>query len=288
MKIHLCALKKTGYIYLQLFPIITQFYTNKRVKNFHPLVRKKIFSHTLLLINPVSIKGYKHQFISFKLCFCSMKMFFLQVDKVAIQVNLELLKWGFPRLFFTWLRTCLMNSMKKLILFSILGLALTFSASAQSISQYAFNSGSGEATSVLGENVQFTIGQAFITNTLTDNNATYITQGFEQPSSKNFVTARPEFEGLELVKLVAYPNPAVDYTDLVLNLIDKDGAKVTMVDMWGQNVKSEDFRVDEGQQKLHFKFGALAVGMYTINVVANKTAYSKKIMINGGGTSATY
>ncbi len=77
--------------------------------------------------------------------------------------------------------------MKTMILISVLVAGLGFNALSQSIERSAITSGAGEATSVYGENVQFTIGQAFATNTLTDNGANYLTQGFQQPSSYNYV-----------------------------------------------------------------------------------------------------
>lgn len=179
--------------------------------------------------------------------------------------------------------------MKKLILFSILVLSLGFKSYSQQISQSVCSSGSGEFTSVLGENVTFTIGQSFYTHTLTDNVGTYLTQGFEQPSDNiDKALLSPAFPDLELVKMEAFPNPAVDYTDLVLNMIDNNGAKVAIIDMWGQPLKTQDFKVETGRQKLHFTFGSVAPGVYTIKVNANQTVYTKKLMVNSVGYSSTF
>nr|MBC7612051.1 T9SS type A sorting domain-containing protein [Pseudopedobacter sp.] len=183
-----------------------------------------------------------------------------------------------------WLRTCLSRDMKKLILFSILVLGLGFQSYSQQIAQFALTSGGGEFTSVYGENIQFTIGQAYVTNTLTDNNNTFLTQGYQQPSINQEVIAGPPHADLELVKLEAFPNPAVNFTDLVMNFIDNDGAKVTMSDMWGQPVKSQDFQVSVGKQKMRFTFGSLNPGVYNIKIVANKTVYVKKLLVAGAGT----
>lgn len=179
--------------------------------------------------------------------------------------------------------------MKKLILFSILVLSLGFKSYSQEISQNVFSSGNGEFTSVFGESVQFTIGQSFYTHTLTDNSGVFLTQGFEQPTnSNNAALLSPEFPDLELVKMDVYPNPAVDYTDLELNMIDTDGANVALIDMWGQAVKTQKFNVDKGNQKLHFTFGSLAAGVYTIKVNANKRVYAKKLIVNTVGYSSTF
>ncbi|TKC00304.1 T9SS type A sorting domain-containing protein [Pedobacter cryophilus] len=176
--------------------------------------------------------------------------------------------------------------MNKSIILTIIIAVLGLTSYSQEISQQGFNSGSGEATSVFGENIQFTIGQAYVTNTLTENNADYVTQGFEQPSFKGIeALLSPAFPNLELVKMDVFPNPAVDYTDLVLNLIDDNGAKVALVDMWGQVVKSQDFNVSQGQQKLHFSFGYLAAGVYTVKVSANTRVYAKKLLVSGTGSA---
>ena len=187
-----------------------------------------------------------------------------------------------------WLSSCLLLSMKKLIIFSILVLSLGYKSYSQVISHSVLSSGNGEFTSVLGENITFTIGQAFYTNTLSDNNGTYLTQGFEQPLNQNEALLSPAFPDLELVKMDVYPNPAVDYTDLELNMIDNNGAKVAIVDMWGQAVKTQNFNVEKGHQKLHFTFGSLAAGVYTIKVNANQRVYAKKLIVNTVGYSSTF
>jgi len=174
--------------------------------------------------------------------------------------------------------------MKKLILFSILVLGLGLKSFSQQIAQSALVSGGGEYTSVYGENIQFTIGQAYVTNTLTDGNNTFLTQGYQQPAVNQEVIAGPPHADLEFVKLDAFPNPAVSYTDLVMNFIDNDGAKVTMSDMWGQPVKSQDYQVSVGKQKMHFVFGSLNPGVYSIKIVANKRVYVKKLLVAGAGS----
>ena len=173
--------------------------------------------------------------------------------------------------------------MRTLIILSVLVAALGFNSFSQSIERSAITSGAGEATSVFGENVQFTIGQAFATNTLTDNGANYLTQGFQQPSSYNYVTNNtPAFaEAASLNKIQAYPNPAVNFTNIAVSLIDDNGAKVSIVDMWGQPLKSQDFSVTQGKQELHFVFGNVPAGLYTLKVIANQKVYTKKLLIAG-------
>jgi hypothetical protein len=179
--------------------------------------------------------------------------------------------------------------MKKVVLFSILVLSLGFTSYSQQISQNVLSSGGGEFTSVLGENVSFTIGQAFYTETLNDNKGNFLTQGFEQPTnSNNAALLSPAFPDLELTKMDVYPNPAVDYTDLELNMIDNNGAKVALIDMWGQAVKTQNFNIEKGQQKLHFTFGSLAPGVYTVKVNANQRVYAKKLIVNTVGYSSTF
>jgi len=178
--------------------------------------------------------------------------------------------------------------MKKLILFSILVLSLGFKSYSQQISQSVFSSGSGEFTSVLGEHVSFTLGQSFYAETLSDSKGNFLTQGFEQPTpTNNAALLSPEFPDLELVKMDVYPNPAVDYTDLELNIIDNNGAKVTLFDMWGKAVKTQEFRSEKVNHKLHFTFGHLVPGVYTVKVNANQRVYAKKLIVNTVGYSST-
>lgn len=155
------------------------------------------------------------------------------------------------------------------------------SAKAQQIDRFVFSSGNGSGTNAYGESVHFTIGQAFFTETLSNNKSEVITPGFEQPRIfDNLFLASESFKDLSLLKLDVYPNPAVDYTELELNLIDHDGAKVALIDTWGQVVKIQDFQVPAGNQKLHFNLGTLADGVYTISVKANKRSYAKKLIVS--------
>lgn len=172
--------------------------------------------------------------------------------------------------------------MRTLVLISVLVASLGFKSMAQNIERSAITSGAGEATSVFGETVQFSIGQAYMTNTLTQNGSNYVTQGFQQPSSHNYVIKEtPAYAEATLIKIKAFPNPAVNYTDIALNLIDDDGAKVSIIDMWGQPLKSENYKVTQGKQKLHFVFGEVPAGIYTISVVANKKVYNEKLLVAG-------
>ena len=171
--------------------------------------------------------------------------------------------------------------MKRLIFALVITLNFIASAKAQQIDRFVFSSGNGSATNAYGESVQFTIGQAFFTETLSNNKSEVVTQGFEQPISfDNLLLASASFKDLSLLKLDVYPNPAVDYTELELNLIDHDGAKVMLIDTWGQVVKTENFQVPAGNQKLHFNLGTLADGVYTISVKANKRSYAKKLIVS--------
>ena len=174
--------------------------------------------------------------------------------------------------------------MKKSILLSILVLGFGLNSFSQQIVVSAMVSGGGEFTSAVGENIQFTIGQSYNASTLTDGNDNWLTQGFQQPP---FQGQQLSFPDLALAKMDVYPNPAFDYTDLELNLIDNDGVKVAIVNMWGQVVKTQDFNADKGHQKLHFIFGPLAAGVYTVKVNANKRVYAKKLLINTLGSSNT-
>lgn len=178
----------------------------------------------------------------------------------------------------------MMYDMRKFILFSILILSLGLKSYSQQISQSVMSSGGGDFTSVYVENVQFTVGQPYVTNPLTDGKNTWLTQGYQQPSMKGQDIISPEFPDLELVKLDLYPNPAINYTDLILNLINDDGAKVSLIDMWGQVLKSEDFKVLKGHQKMHFAFGSVAAGIYTIKINANERVYARKLLVNVSGT----
>jgi hypothetical protein len=174
--------------------------------------------------------------------------------------------------------------MKRIILLSVLTLGLAVNSIAQSLERVVFSSGNGEAISSINESVQFTIGQPFYTGTLTDTKGIFLTQGFEQPSNfnneRNVPSTVIESE-VTYNTLTAFPNPAVDFTNIVMSFIDDDGAKVSIVDMWGQAIKQEDFKVTQGPNTLKFVFGKVPAGMYTISVYANKKYYNKKLLIAG-------
>jgi len=175
-----------------------------------------------------------------------------------------------------------------MIILIIISLTSLAGLHAQDVLQHVLSSGSGTAAALNGDNVQYTIGQAFVANTLSSNNSAYLTQGFEQPtfSSNQQLIVNAAFPDLNLMKLDVYPNPAVDYTEIALNLIDNEGVQIAITDIWGQVIKSENYRVEAGSQKIHFAFGALSAGVYTIRVKANQTVYAKKLLVSGSITSA--
>lgn len=166
--------------------------------------------------------------------------------------------------------------MKKFIIFSIFFLAFGLKLFSQQISRYALSSGGGDFTSIDKQNIQFTIGQSYNTYTLTDNNTNFLTQGYQQPSF-NIGGLLPDLDSVS--KIDVYPNPAFDYTNLELNLIDDDGATVSLFDMWGQVIKSQNYVVGKGFQKLQFRFGFVAIGIYTLKVNANKKVYVRKLLV---------
>lgn len=172
--------------------------------------------------------------------------------------------------------------MKTMILTTVLVATLIFNLSAQSIERSAITSGAGEATSVFGETIQFSIGQSFMTNTLTQNGSNYVTQGFQQPSSYNYVSINtPVYAESDLNTIKAFPNPAVDYTMVSVNLINDDGVKISIIDTWGQELKAQDYQVTQGKQSLKFTFGNVPTGYYTIKVFANKKIYNSKLLVDG-------
>jgi hypothetical protein len=179
--------------------------------------------------------------------------------------------------------------MKTTTLLSFLLIALGFNSYSQNVERLAITSGGGFAKSAFGETVQFTIGQSYFTQTLSDGNANYLTQGFEQPANQNLasIDAANSAASIEIYanKIEAFPNPAVNFTNVVLSLIDDDGAKVSIIDMWGQPLKKENFTVTQGKQQLHFVFGNVPAGLYTLSVEANKKVYNKKLLI--AGTNST-
>ena len=176
--------------------------------------------------------------------------------------------------------------MKTIILLSFLIAGLGSNSYSQMVERLAITSGGGYATSALGETVQFTIGQSYFTQTLNDGNSNYLTQGFEQPNNYNYAAiAAPTYSEIYANKIEAYPNPAVNFTNVILSLIDDDGAKVSIIDMWGQPLKKENFAVTQGKQQLHFTFGNVPAGLYTLSVEANKKVYNKKLLV--AGTSST-
>lgn len=172
--------------------------------------------------------------------------------------------------------------MKSTILTAVLVATLSFNLFAQTIERSAITSGAGEATSVYGETVQFSIGQAFMTNTLTQNGSNYVTQGFQQPSSFNYVSLNtPVYAESTLNKVHAYPNPAVTYTNVSVNVINDEGVKVSIIDTWGQELNAQNYKVTQGAHELKFTFGNVPSGYYTIKVNANKRVYNSKLLVNG-------
>jgi len=175
--------------------------------------------------------------------------------------------------------------MKTIILLSFLIAGLGFNSYSQTVERIAITSGGGYVASALGESIQFTIGQSYFTQTLSDGNSNYLTQGFEQPINYNYASLDvPVYADVYTNKIEAYPNPAVNFVDVVLALIDNDGAKVSILDMWGQPLKKEDFSVTQGKQQLHFVFGNVPAALYTLKVEANKKVYSKKLLVAGVGS----
>jgi hypothetical protein len=174
--------------------------------------------------------------------------------------------------------------MKRITLLSVLTLGMAINSIAQSLERIVISSGCGEATSSTNEFVQFTIGQSFFTETLSDNKGNFLTQGFEQPSNSNnernvpstFIQPDVEYNTLGL-----YPNPAVDFTNVTLNLIDDDNAKISILDMWGQPLRQEDFKATQGKNVFKFVFNKVPAGMYTISVYANRKYYYRKLLIVG-------
>lgn len=172
--------------------------------------------------------------------------------------------------------------MKTIITTAVLTLIIGFNLFSQSIDRSAITSGAGEATSVFGETIQFTIGQAYMTNTLTQNGSSYVTQGFQQPSNYNDASVNaPVYAESDLNRIQAFPNPAVYFTNVVLSLIDDDGVNISIIDMWGQPLKSQDYSVVQGKHELKFTFGYVPAGMYSLKVLANKKVYTKKLLVAG-------
>lgn len=172
--------------------------------------------------------------------------------------------------------------MKTIILAIVLVATLGFNLSAQSIDRSAITSGQGEGRSAFGETIQFSIGQAYVTNTLTQNGSYYVTQGFQQPSLFNYVSINtPVYAESDVNTVVAYPNPAVNYTNVAVNLINDDGARVSIIDTWGQELKSQDYNVTQGKHSLKFTFGNIPTSYYTIKVYANKKIYTNKLLVDG-------
>ncbi|WP_442796199.1 T9SS type A sorting domain-containing protein [Pelobium manganitolerans] len=172
--------------------------------------------------------------------------------------------------------------MKTTILTAVLVATLALASFAQTIERAAITSGGGEATSVFGESVQFSIGQAFMTNTLTQDGSNYLTQGFQQPSSHEYININtPVYAEADLNVIQAFPNPAVNYTTVALSLIDDNGAKVSLIDMWGQPLSSQNYTLTQGKHELKFSFGYVPAGVYSLKVVANKKVYTKKLLVAG-------
>lgn len=177
--------------------------------------------------------------------------------------------------------------MKRILLLVLVSLTVLTNTFSQEISSQIFSSGNGSVTAVNGASVQYTIGQSIFTETLTQDNNIYITQGFEQPTyNSNPEFASAAFPDLNMSRVNVYPNPAVDYTQIEMDLIDNNGVELALSDMWGQVLKTQSYSVSSGKQVMNFQFGTLNAGVYTIKVKANQTTYAKKLIISGSRTSA--
>lgn len=168
--------------------------------------------------------------------------------------------------------------MKKAIIFTILTLAIGITAYSQGIEKQSITSGHGFSISSSGETAQFTVGQPYLTHTLTNDRVNFLTSGFEQPTYRGLAWLLNP--ALELVKMEIYPNPAVDHITLAINLLDENGAQGSIINMLGQVLKVQEFKSPQGEQKLAFNFGPLPIGVYTVKVVANGRVYAKKLLIN--------
>lgn len=167
--------------------------------------------------------------------------------------------------------------MKKILLVLTINLAITFTTFGQTLDRETLTSGNGSETSELGESVQYTIGQAYQTTTIIDGSFA-LTPGFQQPAFSSFLELiNPNLEGS---KIGIYPNPAINYVNLELNLLDDKGVKCSIINIWGQVIGTQNYNVPEGEQKLVFSFGYhLPPGIYTIKVIANGNTYVKKLLI---------
>lgn len=79
--------------------------------------------------------------------------------------------------------------------------------------------------------------------------------------------------------LQVFPNPAHDYTSLVINLKGNSEVQVSLIDMTGKTIAFRNYGKLEGNQELSIPTAHLNAGIYLINVMINGNTVSKRLIV---------
>ncbi|MBW7866908.1 MAG: Omp28-related outer membrane protein [Brumimicrobium sp.] len=76
-----------------------------------------------------------------------------------------------------------------------------------------------------------------------------------------------------------YPNPAQNFTNIVLNLKGQQNVQVDLVDMTGKVIGSRDYGMLDGGQQITLPTLGLEAGIYLVNVRINNQLVSKRLIV---------
>ncbi|MCO5269334.1 MAG: T9SS type A sorting domain-containing protein [Brumimicrobium sp.] len=76
-----------------------------------------------------------------------------------------------------------------------------------------------------------------------------------------------------------YPNPAQNFTNIVLNLKGQQNVQVDLVDMTGKVIGSRDYGMLDGGQQITLPTLGLDAGIYLVNVRINNQLVSKRLIV---------
>ncbi|MEP7169529.1 MAG: T9SS type A sorting domain-containing protein [Bacteroidota bacterium] len=81
------------------------------------------------------------------------------------------------------------------------------------------------------------------------------------------------------IELAAYPNPASDKVNLTFNIPTKNSFTISVTDIYGKNVLSEQIIAEEGDNKIPLDLKNISSGMYSVSLKSSDMLYQTKIMV---------
>jgi hypothetical protein len=156
--------------------------------------------------------------------------------------------------------------------FTLSGILLFFSVAA-SHAQESINAGSGDiATANLS--MSYSIGQVFTVPVAYA--AGSVTPGIQQPYNiTDLVSGLPNV--VAELKILAYPNPAIDYLELSFPGYNKETYTLRLIDQIGRLISLEKIKAETTRMDVH----ALVPGIYFLQVTEKeKTVKTFKIVKN--------